>query len=536
MATKYVLFRREARHGKVVRSLKPLPNKVNVNMQRFPLFGSGYLAGEYPGGTTTVEGVPQPAEVRALWRGPAGHPADGAVCGTSTSDNDGTWMVTGLSTDLVYDVVGRKEGYNDVIVAGVSPVSLDVITYSGDFIEDETFTKVVGRVSLVGGLPPYSISAVDGVPSGLLPEISGRELLVSGATEAETVSDINITVASSNGVEATIPTRLVFGFKAPANFKAATVVVDDVFSVSLTWEVTNNTQQIKVYRSATPFDLDDLPEPIATLSGTSTAYTDDAVVEDDYFYYMVTAVCEQYELRSNVIAEDVRDSDPHWDKVVALLHFDGDLIDKTGRDWAKNGTQVNIQAGSALFDSGGLRVDGNDSDLRTAYPLDTDTQPFTFELFMRIASYDGPNQSYSWSQKRHTVFSQSGGGGSQDQTIYLDDGFLTIERTAWATGGSGVILRAGVDKVPLNKFVHIAICYDGTTQYGFLDGVLQFAFNVNTGWFNGIAGLRVGRSINIGYQQYRFGANADFDELRITKGVARYTENFVPPSEPFPDK
>lgn len=38
-----------------VGQLKPLPNKVNVNMQNFPFFGSGYLAGEFLGGTTTVE-------------------------------------------------------------------------------------------------------------------------------------------------------------------------------------------------------------------------------------------------------------------------------------------------------------------------------------------------------------------------------------------------------------------------------------------------------------------------------------------------
>lgn len=228
-------------------------------------------------------------------------------------------------------------------------------------------------------------------------------------------------------------------------------------------------------------------------------------------------------------------TDPYWLSVSSLLHFDGDLKDETGRDWVNNGTQASIQAGSALFGVGGLRVDGNDSDLQTTYPLDTDTQPFTFELFMRIASYDGPNQLYGWSKKRHTILSQSGSGGSQDQTVYLEDGFLTIERTAWSTGGSGVILRAGVDKAPLNKFVHIAICYDGTTQYGFLDGVLQFAFSVNTGWFNGVAGLRVGRSINTGYTQYRFGANADYDELRITKGVARYTANFTPPAAAFPN-
>lgn len=83
--------------------------------------GNGYLAGEFPGGTTTVDGVPSSATVRVLFRPSGGHPGDGYVIAETTSNPDGTWRVDGLNHSLRYDVVGRKEGFNDVIMSNITP-------------------------------------------------------------------------------------------------------------------------------------------------------------------------------------------------------------------------------------------------------------------------------------------------------------------------------------------------------------------------------------------------------------------------------
>lgn len=82
--------------------------------------GAGYLAGEFPDGITTVGGVPVAATVLVRLRKP-GHPHDGALVAVTESLPDGTWRVDGLNTALRFDVVGRKDGHNDVIVAGVTP-------------------------------------------------------------------------------------------------------------------------------------------------------------------------------------------------------------------------------------------------------------------------------------------------------------------------------------------------------------------------------------------------------------------------------
>lgn len=86
--------------------------------------GSGYLAGEFPDGITTVGGVPVGAEVRILYRTETGEPGDGLVVASTRSATDGTWRVEGLDISLKYDVVGRKEDRNDVIMAGVTPAPM----------------------------------------------------------------------------------------------------------------------------------------------------------------------------------------------------------------------------------------------------------------------------------------------------------------------------------------------------------------------------------------------------------------------------
>lgn len=93
--------------------------RLDTKFQPSP--GNGYLAGEFPDGITTVGGAPVAATVRVLYRPEAGEPGDGVVVAEVQSDPDGTWRVDGLNTALKYDVVGRKSGFNDVIMSNVQP-------------------------------------------------------------------------------------------------------------------------------------------------------------------------------------------------------------------------------------------------------------------------------------------------------------------------------------------------------------------------------------------------------------------------------
>lgn len=83
-----------------------------------PPTGSAILSGKLSGP------IPLNATVRILYRPDADALGDGVLVAMAPVDATGSWQVSGLKADLKYDVVARREGYNDVITANVSPVAI----------------------------------------------------------------------------------------------------------------------------------------------------------------------------------------------------------------------------------------------------------------------------------------------------------------------------------------------------------------------------------------------------------------------------
>lgn len=80
---------------------------------------------------------------------------------------------------------------------------------------------------------------------------------------------------------------------------------------------------------------------------------------------------------------------------------------------------------------------------------------------------------------------------------------------------------------PILQWNHFAVVRSGSNITVYANGVAIISFT-ETGVINSIGGpLRVGESAHTGNQ---FSPPMYIDEFRITKGVARYTSNFVPPA------
>jgi hypothetical protein len=82
---------------------------------------------------------------------------------------------------------------------------------------------------------------------------------------------------------------------------------------------------------------------------------------------------------------------------------------------------------------------------------------------------------------------------------------------------------------PLNAWTHIAVCKSGRATRLFFNGVQAGSTAADT------SNYTVGTDLYIATDNAAFILNGLIDDLRITKGVARYTANFTPPTAPFPD-
>lgn len=82
---------------------------------------TGTLAGSYPTSGVTVDGMPAQATVRVMTRPGSGSDTPPKLIAEVETDAFGEWQVTGLNPNEKYDVIFRKSGHNDLIVADVTP-------------------------------------------------------------------------------------------------------------------------------------------------------------------------------------------------------------------------------------------------------------------------------------------------------------------------------------------------------------------------------------------------------------------------------
>lgn len=208
-------------------------------------------------------------------------------------------------------------------------------------------------------------------------------------------------------------------------------------------------------------------------------------------------------------------SDPYFSSVSVLLHMNGSDTSTTITDSSSNAITVtaygNAQISTAQSKFGGSSAyfDGNGDYLMTASsltPLNMGTGDFTVEAFIRptnnVSDYKG----------------LIGISNSDTDTLYILGGAIV-----WYNSGTA----AGT--IAINNWYHVAASRQGSSLRVFINGTL-----VNTST----------NSNNITFGRLRIGSNGAnnsewfhgwMDEVRITKGVARYTANFIAPSAPFPD-
>jgi hypothetical protein len=118
--------------------------------------------------------------------------------------------------------------------------------------------------------------------------------------------------------------------------------------------------------------------------------------------------------------------------------------------------------------------------------------------------------------------------------IYMTSG-ASLRFLASSSGGSWDIASERViGTMTAGVWTHIAVTRSGTTFRAFVDGVINnsFTFTSSSSLANIAAQTLFIGSNNLGNSPL----NGYIDDLRFTKGYARYTSNFTVPAGPFPLK
>lgn len=223
-------------------------------------------------------------------------------------------------------------------------------------------------------------------------------------------------------------------------------------------------------------------------------------------------------------------SDAFFSNVSSLLHFDGadgstTFTDEKGIIWTPSG-DAKISTAQSKFGGASLLLDGSGDYVQTADSADFafGAGNFTVEGWFRESVTGAIRQIVG----QHTTQSNV----NSSFLVLSDSGKLTLNVFV----GGTIYAIAAASAHSTGTWHHFAAVRDGSTLRLFLNGTSVGTASIGSGSVNdssrpvyvGVVGNDSGPDPG----GYYF--NGHIDDLRITKGVARYTADFTPPTAAFP--
>ena len=198
----------------------------------------------------------------------------------------------------------------------------------------------------------------------------------------------------------------------------------------------------------------------------------------------------------------------------ALLHFDYGITDESGKTWTdySNGITIDYKK----FGSGALNLNHASNSYITT-PTTSDfvfgTGDFTIDFWFYMTQVNMTGQANTF------VTNISGNTGFTFSMVkYTDRG--------WELAIGTTLYTSGVLNPPLNQWVHCAVVRSSGTLKYYLNGSSIYSASCPTDIVSSTAAFMVGYPTNFSPYSY-------IDELRISKGIARWTSNFTPPTAPY---
>ena len=225
--------------------------------------------------------------------------------------------------------------------------------------------------------------------------------------------------------------------------------------------------------------------------------------------------------------------DPYWNEVSLLLKFDGvpsgttdQWVDSTGKQTVTGHNGVSVTQNQAKHGDGSAWYQGSQNSPLQHYlsvaqnDALTLNAPFTAELWYRNDNVPGSSGSNlcslltSWGNGTSSWMFR--GSGSEIQ-VHIGNG--SSASFNFTTSGANIQPKV---------WHHAALTWDGSVYRMFVDGFLR-------GNYNSTQAPHASNKVLIGMQEagsgnLQSGFFGHIDDVRITKGVARYTDDFTPPA------
>ena len=209
--------------------------------------------------------------------------------------------------------------------------------------------------------------------------------------------------------------------------------------------------------------------------------------------------------------------DPYFSNVSILLHGDGTNGSTTFTDSSSNNHTLTVNGDTQIstaqskFGGSSMYFDGTGDFLTVSdSSLALGTGEYTIELWVYILS----------AAALEAIASCGTSAGGSWQLRFGNNGIIDFRV------GTNTKLSATIS---FNTWHHLAVTRDSSnTGRMFLNGTIEDSSTFTNDHSQDALKIGVNRSVGNYFDGY-------IDDFRITKGVARYTSNFTPPTEPFPD-
>jgi len=271
-----------------------------------------------------------------------------------------------------------------------------------------------------------------------------------------------------------------------------------------------------------------LKRTISGLSAPAASYTsaqqvtDFGVVQTEIFvkvYQLSTNVGRGYPLIGTI---GLPGADPYWAQVVLALHMEGSNGGTTFTDLKGHavtaGGNANTSTTNKQYGASSAYFDGVSDYLSIPASVDFvfGTGDFTVECYVNHVAASGG----SVVNDKH-IFGSF--GLNPDMVFALD--FSALKPILW----DGTTQHTGSSGVPANTWAHVAWCRLSGVLYIFINGspVYSGACAVD---FNSQATIYIGSMQTDNTRHF----SGFIDDMRVTKGAARYSAAFAPPAQ-FPD-